>query len=41
MRDAGIFDGDLACVDRSLKPGSVIVAAVDCEMSIKRMAVEG
>ena len=25
MRDAGIFDGDLACVDRSLKPshGSV------------------
>ncbi|WP_246714741.1 LexA family protein [Methylobacterium sp. R2-1] len=29
MRDAGIFDGNLACVDRSLKPthGSVIVAA--------------
>ncbi|CAX21816.1 MAG: translesion error-prone DNA polymerase V autoproteolytic subunit [Methylorubrum extorquens] len=43
MRDAGIFDGDLACVDRSLKPGhgSVVVAAVDDEMSIKRMVVEG
>ncbi|WP_437871225.1 LexA family protein [Methylorubrum extorquens] len=43
MRDAGIFDGDLACVDRSLKPahGSVAVAAVDGEMSIKRMVVEG
>ncbi|CAO4134683.1 LexA family protein [Methylorubrum extorquens] len=42
MRDAGIFDGDLACVDRSLKPshGSVVVAAVDGEMSIKRMVVE-
>ncbi|WP_462117288.1 LexA family protein [Methylorubrum extorquens] len=43
MRDAGIFDGDLACVDPSLKPahGSVVVAAVDGEMSIKRMVVEG
>ena len=43
MRDAGIFDGDLACVDRSLKPapGSVVVAAVDGERSIKRMVVEG
>ena len=43
MRDAGIFDGDLACVDRSLKPGhgSVVVAAVDGEMSIKRMVVVG
>lgn len=43
MRDAGIFDGDLACVDRSLKPahGSVVVAAVDGEMSIKRVVVEG
>ncbi|KAB7786016.1 LexA family protein [Methylorubrum populi] len=42
MRDAGIFDGDLACVDRSLKPGhgSVVVAAVDGEMSIKRMVVK-
>jgi DNA polymerase V len=43
MRDAGIHDGDLACVDRSLTPshGSIVVAAVDGEMSIKRMVVEG
>lgn len=43
MRDARIFDGDLACVNRSLKPahGSIVVAAVDGEMSIKRMVVEG
>ena len=38
MRGAGIFDGDLACVDRSLTPsdGSVVVTAIDGEMSIKR-----
>ncbi|MFG5120611.1 LexA family protein [Methylorubrum sp. POS3] len=43
MRDAGIHDGDLACVDRSLAPGhgSIVVAAVDGEMSIKRLVVEG
>lgn len=43
MRGAGIFDRDLAVVDRSLKPGhgSVVVAAVDGEMSIKRLIVEG
>ena len=30
MRDAGIHDGDLACVDRSLTPGhGSVVAAVD------------
>nr|WP_204262953.1 translesion error-prone DNA polymerase V autoproteolytic subunit [Methylobacterium sp. BTF04] len=43
MRGAGIFDRDLAVVDRSLKAGhgSVVVAAVDGEMSIKRLLVEG
>ena len=43
MRGAGIFDRDLAVVDRSLKAGngSVVVAAVDGEMSIKRLVVEG
>lgn len=43
MRGAGIFDRDLAVVDRSLKAahGSVVVAAVDGEMSIKRLIVEG
>ncbi|MCJ2082459.1 translesion error-prone DNA polymerase V autoproteolytic subunit [Methylobacterium sp. J-090] len=43
MRGAGIFDRDLAVVDRSLKPGngSVVVAAIDGEMSIKRLRIEG
>jgi DNA polymerase V len=43
MRGAGIFDRDLACVDRSLKAGhdSIVVAAVDGQMSIKRLVVEG
>lgn len=43
MRGAGIFDGDLACVDRSLTPadGSVVVAAIDGEMSIKRYRQDG
>lgn len=43
MRGAGIFDRDLAVVDRSLIAGngSVVVAAVDGEMSIKRLIVEG
>ncbi|URD38157.1 translesion error-prone DNA polymerase V autoproteolytic subunit [Methylobacterium tardum] len=38
MQGAGIYDRDLACVDRSLTPndGSVVVAAIDGEMSIKR-----
>lgn len=43
MRGAGIHDRDLACVDRSLTPhhGSVVVAAVDGQMSIKRFLIEG
>ncbi len=43
MRGAGIFDRDLAIVDRSLEAGngSVVVAAVDGEMSIKRLVVDG
>ena len=43
MRGAGIFDRDLAVVDRSLKAGhgSIVVAAVDGEMSIKRLVVGG
>ena len=43
MRGAGIFDRDLAVVDRSLKAGhgSVVVAAVDGEMSIKRLVIDG
>jgi len=43
MEGAGIYDRDLACVDRSLEPsdGSVVVAAIDGEMSIKRYRREG
>ena len=43
MRGAGIFDRDLACVDRSLTAGhdSIVVAAVDGQMSIKRLVVDG
>ena len=42
MRDAGIFDGDLLIVDRSLTPkhGDVVVAFVDGERSVKRLLIE-
>ncbi len=43
MRGAGIFDRDLACVDRSLKAGHgrIVVAVVAGQMSIKRLVIEG
>ena len=43
MIDANIFDRDLAIVDRSLKAVhmSVVVAAVDGEMTLKRFLIEG
>jgi DNA polymerase V len=43
MRGAGIFDRDLAVVDRSLKAGhgSIVVAAINGEMSIKRLQIDG
>jgi len=43
MEGAGIYDRDLACVDRSLKPshGSVVVAAIDGQMSCKRLVIDG
>ena len=39
MREAGISSGDLLVVDRSLdpKPGQVVVAAVDGELTLKRL----
>ena len=42
MKDAGIFDGDLLIVDRSLdpKPGDVVIAVVGDEISVKRFVVE-
>ncbi|MGU3404073.1 LexA family protein [Methylobacterium brachiatum] len=42
MEGAGIYDRDLACVDRSLKAGhgSIVVAAIDGQMSAKRLVIE-
>ena len=38
MREAGIHDGDILVVDRSVEPedGSVVVAALDGELTVKR-----
>lgn len=43
MRDAGIFDGDLLVVDRSVKPraGQVVVAVVNDEFYVKTLRREG
>lgn len=40
MTGAGIFDGDLLIVDRSLDPadGDVVVAVLDGELTVKRLA---
>lgn len=39
MTGAGIFDGDLLVVDRSLEPrdGDVVVAVLDGELTVKRL----
>ena len=41
MQDAGIHDGDILVVDRSLEPasGKVVVAAVDGELTVKRLEI--
>ncbi|MBN2646580.1 MAG: translesion error-prone DNA polymerase V autoproteolytic subunit [Thiotrichales bacterium] len=41
MRDAGIFDGDLLVIDRSLRPqnGKIVIAALDGELTVKRLAI--
>jgi len=38
MIDAGIYDGDILIVDRSIKPvnGKIVIAVVDGEMLIRR-----
>jgi len=43
MEDAEIFDGQLAIADRSLeaKSGSIVVAVVNGEQTIKRLCIEG
>lgn len=42
MKDAGICDGSLICVDRSIKPqpGHVVVASIDGEFTVKQLAVK-
>ena len=42
MTGAGIFDGDMLVVDRSIEPspGKIIVAVVDGELTVKRLAYE-
>ena len=39
MTGAGIHDGDLLIVDRSLEPksGSIVIASVDGELTVKRL----
>lgn len=43
MEGAGIFDGDLLVVDRSLNPedGDVVVAILDDELTVKRLVMHG
>lgn len=43
MVGAGIFDGDLLLVDRSLtaRDGDVIIAALDGELTVKRLVLRG
>ncbi|MGL6196345.1 MAG: LexA family protein [Thermoguttaceae bacterium] len=42
MIDAGIFDGDLLVVDRSLTPssGDIVIAMLDGEFTVKRLHVD-
>lgn len=43
MNDAGIYDGDLIIIDRSLTPkdGDIAVCVIDSEFTIKRIKIEG
>ena len=40
MHDAGMFDGDIIVIDKSLEPhnGDIIIAAVDGEFTVKEFA---
>lgn len=42
MRDAGIHDGDLLIIDRSIRPqdGKIAVCYIDGEFTVKRLKVE-
>ena len=39
MKDAGLYDGDILVVDRSLEPahGNIVVAVLDGEFTVKRL----
>ncbi len=43
MVGAGIHDGDILVVDRSLEPrqGRVIIAAIDGQLTVKRLKIKG
>lgn len=43
MIDVGIFDGDLAAIERrnTAKPGEIVAAFVDNELTLKELALDG
>lgn len=43
MIDAGITEGDLLIVDRSIEPahGKIVIAAVNGELTVKRLSLKG
>lgn len=43
MVGAGIFDGDLLVVDKSLEPqsGNIVIAVMDGELTVKRLIRKG
>lgn len=43
MIDAGIFDGDLLVVDKSIEPvsGHIVIAVIDSELTVKRLHRQG
>lgn len=42
MKDAGIMDGDILVVDRSIAPqdGKIVIAALDGELTVKRLSIK-
>ncbi len=42
MKDAGIFDGDLLVIDKSLAPqdGKIAICQIDGEFTVKRIKIE-
>lgn len=43
MMGAGIFDGDLLVVDKSITPalGNIVIAVIDGELTVKRLSKRG